>query len=485
MVYFYFVLLRREINLSQIKRLKIMNLEEVKRVSASCIYRITFPDGKIYVGQTVDLRRRVHLYERNLSDDSDGSPVMLALRKFGIGNVEWDVLCAISVRDKEDLRLCLSILEIKYIRDLKSLSPRGYNVSVGGELLGIPADVIESTFGASAPCSGKSVLLYAADGDFIEEHSSVGRCAYALGVKDSVVVSAMKSRGLVCGNYMVCEKKYGKIPERIPPFTPEIVKKKVIETEVERVYEKCVLRSAAILYDVYGQYVGLFDTDNRARKYIGVDYRIPYGREFHGYYIFHYNGGEIKKSLGLFTSKMLTTCMYDDVLALGDAENIGDLISLKVCVNEEEDEDGSVHSRVGKKGKVKKSERNVVQYTLDGDYIASYTNLTEAAQSLGILETCIRSCCDRRTMTSGGFIFRYADDEEPVLMSGKYDRCHNRRINQYSLEGDYIRTFNSVVDAAREMEVFASGIRACCKGKVNRCGDYRYVFADEDEKSPV
>ena len=59
MVYFYFVLLRREINLSQIKRLKIMNLEEVKRVSASCIYRITFPDGKIYVGQTVDLRRRV------------------------------------------------------------------------------------------------------------------------------------------------------------------------------------------------------------------------------------------------------------------------------------------------------------------------------------------------------------------------------------------------------------------------------------------
>lgn len=35
-----------------------MKLSEVKDSSA-CIYKLTFPDGKSYVGQTKDLRSRV------------------------------------------------------------------------------------------------------------------------------------------------------------------------------------------------------------------------------------------------------------------------------------------------------------------------------------------------------------------------------------------------------------------------------------------
>ena len=64
-----------------------MNLEEAKSNRVSCIYRITFPDGKYYVGRTKSLRERVRLYERKMSDETDNSRVMTALREFGLENV--------------------------------------------------------------------------------------------------------------------------------------------------------------------------------------------------------------------------------------------------------------------------------------------------------------------------------------------------------------------------------------------------------------
>ena len=478
--------------LSQIKRLKIMNLEEVKKVSASCVYRITFPDGKFYVGQTINLRDRVGLYERRLLLDSGSSRVMSALCEFGIANVEWDILCSVEGLSGDDLKLCLSALEIKYIRDCGCLYPKGYNTSVGGEVLGIPADVLRTSFGVDASgYGGKLVLVYDANGRFVKEYSSLSRCAYGLGVSEQDVRLSLGKRGaLLKDTYMLREKKYAEIPRKIIPFRPEVVKKTRVEYDVvvEKKYIKKDCLHAAIMYDANGEYVGLFDSSAHSKKYLGLrpDWKIPYGREFRGYYLLHYNGGEIRKSLGAFTSKVLTTLMYDDVLALGDAGNIGDLISFKIP---DVPKDESITVK-----KVKKSERLVSKYTLDGEYLESYDGISSAANANNVPEGGIRACCDRRTKTSGGFIFRYSDDTEPVVMKGKTSKYYlskgsgrkeTRKVNQYTLGGKYIRTFVSVVDAAREMEVFASGIRACCKGATVRCGDYRYVFADEDEKSPV
>ena len=42
-----------------------MRFNEVKG-SFACIYRIKFPDGKYYVGQTLDFADRFRLYERSI-----------------------------------------------------------------------------------------------------------------------------------------------------------------------------------------------------------------------------------------------------------------------------------------------------------------------------------------------------------------------------------------------------------------------------------
>lgn len=61
-----------------------------------------------------------------------------AIRFFGIDSVDVIILCEIKCSDSVDLDLCLSLLWIKYIRDLGTIVPNGYNVSLGGEELGIP-----------------------------------------------------------------------------------------------------------------------------------------------------------------------------------------------------------------------------------------------------------------------------------------------------------------------------------------------------------
>lgn len=392
-------------------KLIIMVLDEVKKMRVSCIYRITFPDGKYYVGKTKNLRERVRLYERKLVDSSDKSRVMSALRDFGIGNVSWDILSCVDVRDVDDLELCLSILEIKYIRENDCIYPNGYNTSIGGELLCIPSDVIETRFGVkSGDFASKSVLAYDIDGNFVAEYSSVNKCAYELGVEENRVKDVLGKVRLLKNTYMLREKKYSEVPQKILPFKPEVVIKRKTEYDVvkEKVYVQKDVKNAAIMYDRNGNYVGLFDNVRKSRQYLKMeDTKLPFGREYRGMYLFHYNGGEIKKSLGAFSSKNLTTMFYDDILAFGDVDDIGERISLKL----EEKEVKPQKEKVAKSVVVRKKKPRIVKYTLDGNYIATYDTTVDAAADNNVYPSAVLACAKKKVRRCGSYIYRFEGDD--------------------------------------------------------------------------
>ena len=396
--------------------LKIMRFNEVKG-SFACIYRIKFPDGKYYVGQTLDFADRFRLYERIYrgriaGDSSKGGRVKDAIDRFGLDSLEIDVLQKVSADSKDDLQLCLSILEIKYIREQGCIYPNGYNTSIGGELLGIPADVIETKFGVTSSNFGcKPVLVYSIDGKFVKEYPSIARCAYGLGVEEKDVKAMLDKQRLVKNTYMLREKKYGDIPKKILPFKPKVVKKTKTEYDVvkEKVYKKVELESAAIMYDKQGNYVALFDNKSHSRKYLDVGFRVAFGREFRGYYLFHYNGGEIKKSIGEIKSKVVKTILYDDILAYGDAKNIGELISF--AESEEPIEEKSKREKKPKKVVEKKIKPRIVKYTLDGNYVATYNNTTEAAAVENVQPSGILACAKKKVRRCGNYIYRFDGDE--------------------------------------------------------------------------
>ncbi len=87
------------------------------------IYKITnLVNGKHYVGQSVNIKKRWQSYYSNCKDRT---PIIHAIKKHGKDNFTFQI---IEECNKEQL----NEREIYWIKELKCLSPDGYNLSTGG-----------------------------------------------------------------------------------------------------------------------------------------------------------------------------------------------------------------------------------------------------------------------------------------------------------------------------------------------------------------
>lgn len=381
-----------------------MKIEEAKKRRCACIYKLTFPDGKGYVGQTRDLRSRIGLYERFGTED--GNKVSEAIREHGLGDVEVSVLAEVSGLSPEDLSLALAVLEIKYIRQEGTIWPDGYNVSIGGEILGIPAEVINTRWGLGFGGPNRSVLVYDAEGKFVSEYDSIQKCAYSLGVdEDDIRGHLDKRNNLLKESYMLRSKKYGVIPESIIPYRPKKVEKVVYETRVvTKEREKVVVKRGrpVLKYDKEGHYCGMYETAVDAALSIGVQ-NIKKGILQHGYMFMDYDGGEIRQEIGPIGRGDVRLPRYSAVL---EASENGML---------------AVERRSNGWGHLINDFR-VGQYGRDGSRIDTFGSIKEASYMTGIPYSSIWACVFGRAKTARGYIWRkIADDSHEAEEENKTD----------------------------------------------------------------
>lgn len=371
-----------------------MNFEESKKKNVACIYRITFPNGKCYVGKTKDLSNRIALYERKITDDTSQGKVIDAFREFGADNVEIDILSEPKNISDKDKDLVLSILEIKYIRLSDCIYPNGYNVSIGGELLGIPCDCTTTDLAVTPYTGGhKPVLVYDLDGNFIQEFDSIEKCAYNFGVDPNVVsLNLDKRREVFYGKYMLRQKRYGKIPEKIIPFKREVVEKKIIKKVYEDkiVYREKIVsapKNTILKYNENGEFCGEYDTLIDAAISIGRS-NIKKGVLIGGYIFFEHDGGEIKQNIGKIEKKVVRLPKYSDAL-----KNIG---------NSELNFKSKGWSKLI-------NDFNVAQYDLEGNLLKVYDNIKSASYETGISYSCIWACVFGRTKRCKCYVFKKYD----------------------------------------------------------------------------
>lgn len=96
-------------------------------VRMGILYKITFPNGKAYIGVTTEslarrLRRHIGYARANRQ-----YALSCAIRKYGEGSLRAEVIGEADTWD------ALLILERDAIRDHKTLAPDGYNMTGGGE----------------------------------------------------------------------------------------------------------------------------------------------------------------------------------------------------------------------------------------------------------------------------------------------------------------------------------------------------------------
>lgn len=130
--------------------------------------------------------------------------------------------------------------------------------------------------------------------------------------------------------------------------------------------------------------------------------------------------------------------------------------------------------------------KKVCKYDKNGMFIKLYDSLSEAAKDVGATAENIGGCAKFRVLTAKGYIFRYYEGHENnVDLSTcviNYELVKRRlvsnrkysKINQYTLGGDYINTFENIAIAARITKIHKASISLCVNGK-NKTA-YGYIF---------
>lgn len=58
-------------------------------------------------------------------------------------------------------------------------------------------------------------------------------------------------------------------------------------------------------------------------------------------------------------------------------------------------------------------------------------------------------------------------------------KSRHKPIIQYDLQGNYIKTWDSIIEASNELNIIDTSICKCLKGKRNKAGGYIWRYADE------
>ena len=97
------------------------------------IYKYVSPSGKVYIGQTVEEKKRRRIFN-NLNQSYGGVKIDAARKKYGPQNFDYIVLVEVESDDIVELKTFLNQLEIGFIRMYDSYNC-GYNSTLGGESL--------------------------------------------------------------------------------------------------------------------------------------------------------------------------------------------------------------------------------------------------------------------------------------------------------------------------------------------------------------
>ena len=104
-------------------------------------------------------------------------------------------------------------------------------------------------------------------------------------------------------------------------------------------------------------------------------------------------------------------------------------------------------------GNIGNNYKAVNQYDLNNNYIATYKSSYDAEKVTGIGRTCIGGCCRKEHHTAGGYIWKFAEEDKPIIEKLNIDREPLRgrevpRAIDYLLEG----RINEIIDYINRKE---------------------------------
>ena len=124
----------------------------------------------------------------------------------------------------------------------------------------------------------------------------------------------------------------------------------------------------------------------------------------------------------------------------------------------------------------------VVQLDMDMKFVNEWISASHASKTLGYFKLAIENCCDRveGCKSVKGYIWLWKDDYNSGDLGEDYyltRKNNSKRINQYDLNGEFIKSWNSVTEIVNELGYSNRAIQNCCLGRTKQSHNciWKYV----------
>lgn len=135
--------------------------------------------------------------------------------------------------------------------------------------------------------------------------------------------------------------------------------------------------------------------------------------------------------------------------------------------------------------------KEIYQYSIEGNFINKYGSVSQAClQVCGDNNALSRETTLLSTMRKGldhvayGYRWSYEYLGEKIEAIEPMHQL-NKKVYQYSLNGDFLNEFSCVTEAERATGVSNSNICACCKGRHRYVNDFQWSYEKNDKLPPI
>jgi group I intron endonuclease len=190
-----------------------------------------------------------------------------------------------------------------------------------------------------------------------------------------------------------------------------------------------------------------------------------YGWENHKFEVFCTCIPEISSSLEIYFIKYYNTQRINNYLGLNLSSGGNNYEELKKRRESKE--------RRLQKQKLNRTSifKSVSQYDLNGNFIKFWDYIMQVERDLKICHINIIKCCKGERNSAGNFQWRYTSHYNNEIIP-LYINNHFQKINQLTLNGNLVKTWSSIKEAADTLNYSANNISRVCGGRRNKYKNY-------------
>ena len=116
------------------------------------------------------------------------------------------------------------------------------------------------------------------------------------------------------------------------------------------------------------------------------------------------------------------------------------------------------------------------KYDYRGNKVKTYKNINDAYKSEGATRRAIYKCCTGASVYYNMHIFRFSCDKFDTYRTF---RVKPRIVEQYDIQNNFIKAYNSSYDAERETGICSQAITGVCRGMNKTSGGFIWKYLDD------